>query len=102
MKKGLIFCLLVFILHSSFAQKYEYHVHFEGIGDNREFFSRKAHSQTILGSRLALEAGTNLDGHRFKIGFSELYEFGSSLDYHQPKLTLYYHYHDKQKSFYFG
>ncbi len=84
------------------AQNFEYRVMFEGIGDNREFFSGKAMSQTILGSRGAFEVGLAIDNHRIGTGLSHLLEFGSELDYHMPKLTLYYNFSDEQKEFLFG
>lgn len=84
------------------AQNIEYLVSFEGIGDNREFFSRKAMSQTILGSRGAFEAGLKFENHRIRTGISHLLEFGSDIDYKKPNLTLYYQYTDKIKEFKFG
>ena len=100
--KKLILFLLILVTTSSFAQKFEYEVLFEGIGDNREYFSGLANSQTILGSRGAFEAGIETDHHRIRVGLSQLLEFGSELDYHNPKLTLYYAYTDDQKDFLFG
>ncbi|WP_147372198.1 hypothetical protein [Mariniphaga sediminis] len=98
---------LLLILCASFpfwvlAQQFEYKVTFEGIGDNREFFSGKALSQTILGSRGAFEIGLELDNHRLRGGLSQLLEFGSDLDYHKPNLTLYYQFSDETKNFKFG
>src|SRR5690554_2253083 len=96
--------LILFILLSAtgFAQQFEYEVTFEGIGDNREFFSGLANSQTILGSRGAIEVGVTIDNHRIRGGLSQLLEFGSALNFHNPKLTLYYEYSDEQKEFLFG
>ena len=59
-------------------------------------------SQTILGSRGAFEIGLKTDNHRIRAGLSQLFEFGSDIDYHKPKLTLYYQYSDMQKDFLFG
>ncbi len=101
MKYLLLPALMLFTINA-FAQKFEYNVTWEGIGDNREFFSQKAHSQTILGSRGAFEIGTTIGNHKIRGGISELYEFGSEIDFHKPKLTLYYQYHDETKDFYFG
>jgi len=93
--------MLAFAFSAS-AQKFEYSALFEGIGDNREYFSGKALPQTILGSRGAFELGVNIDNHRIRGGISELYEFGSHIAYQQPKLILYYSYSDKKKDFCFG
>ncbi|MEN6453804.1 MAG: hypothetical protein ABFD10_06050 [Prolixibacteraceae bacterium] len=101
--RSILFLLLFFILAEGIAQKLEYKVRFHGIGDNREFASNKAYSQTILGERAGFEIGTTLEkNHRFRIGLSHLFEFGSEMDEQKPKLTAYYQYEDKQKTFYFG
>jgi len=97
--------LLLFMLASFFsqAQKVEYKVLFNGIGDNREYAnSGKAYSQTILGGRGAFELGVSFDKHRLMGGFSHLLEYGSDIDDQKAKLTLYYQYSDKQKDFLFG
>ncbi len=98
------FILLIFSSIPLFnkAQNFEYLISFEGIGDNREFFSGKAMSQTILGSRGAFETGLAIDNHRLRAGLNHLLEFGSDLDYHKPKLTLYYQYIDNRKQLKFG
>lgn len=98
----LVLIFLVLLALKSSAQKLEYQILFEGIGDNREFFSGKSKSQTILGSRGEFEIGTTLQKHRVRAGLSHLFEFGSSIDYHQPRLILYYQYEDELKSFHFG
>ena len=101
MKKLLI---LTFILISFLgkAQNFEYQILFEGIGDNREYSPEYAMPQTILGSRGAFEIGVETDGHRVRGGLSYLYEFGSSIDFNQPKLTLYYQFDNDKTNFAFG
>ena len=101
MKKflGILIAILPYI---GATQTYEYNVLFEGIGDNREYFSGKANSQTILGSRGAFELGIRTDNHLIRGGISQLLEFGSDMDFHKPKLTLYYKFSDEQKDFLFG
>ncbi len=101
--KKLLFISLLFISFVSKSQEFEYKVLFEGIGDNREYsHSNKAMSQTILGSRGAFEIGLKTGNNRIRAGLSELFEFGSDIDYHKPRLTLYYQYSDMQKDFLFG
>ena len=100
--KKILYVLIAFVSLNSYGQDFEYQVLFEGIGDNREFFSGKANSQTILGSRGAFEMGVVIDNHRIRGGLSQLLEFGSELNFHIPKLTLYYSYSDEQKDFLFG
>ena len=100
--KNLIFFLFSFLFLGAKAQNFEYQIVYEGIGDNREYFSNMAMPQTILGSRGAFEAGVKSGNHRIRGGLSQLLEFGSDLDYHKPKLTLYYQFHQKRKTFFFG
>ncbi len=95
----IIFILLSIIVKS---QTFEYQVLFEGIGDNREFFSNEAFPQTILGTRGAFELGVEMDGHRLRGGLSQLFEFGSDIDSQKPKLTMYYQFKDEQTEFIFG
>jgi hypothetical protein len=102
MKKTFVIFFVLIVLTGK-SQNFEYKVLFEGIGDNREFsHSNKAESQSILGSRGAFEIGVEKDGHRLRGGLSQLLEFGSDLDYHKPKLTLYYQFSDEKKDFLFG
>jgi len=98
----LIAAMLLTIISS--AQKLEYNIQFHGIGDNREFSkSGYGDSKTILGERTSFELGTTVDeNHQLRIGLSHLFEFGSNMDFHQPKLTAYYHFSDKNTEFYFG
>jgi hypothetical protein len=98
----LLVIFLFFISFFSKAQNFEYQVLYEGIGDNREFFSRLAHSQTILGTRTAFELGVEKDGHRLRGGLSYLFEFGSNIDAQKPKLTMYYQFKNEQTEFLFG
>jgi hypothetical protein len=100
-------CLLILLLLAAngvFAQKFEYDVTFHGLGDNREFQSQVANSQTILGERTSFAVGTTLDeNHQIRVGLSHLFEFGSNIEEQKPILTAYYHYaNDEQKEFYFG
>ncbi|WP_372949898.1 hypothetical protein [Mariniphaga sp.] len=100
--KKLLFLIFTLIPLLGFTQNFEYQVLFEGIGDNREYFSGKALPQTILGSRGAFEVGIEIENHRIRGGLSHLLEFGSDMDYHKPRMTLYYNYSDEQKDFLFG
>ncbi|PIF02105.1 MAG: hypothetical protein CR996_01470 [Draconibacterium sp.] len=97
-----IIILILFLPFYISAQDFKYQVLFEGIGDNREYFNPIAMPQTILGSRGAFELGISNDNHSIMAGLSQLLEFGSDIDFHKPKLTLYYHYTDQKKDFLFG
>ena len=62
--RNLLLPLFIFISFFGNSQNFEYQVLFEGIGDNREFFSNKALPQTILGGLGAFEVGVEIDIHR--------------------------------------
>lgn len=100
--KRLYFLIFIVASFSAFSQEFKYQVLFEGIGDNREYFNPIAYPQTILGSRGAFEVGINIDNHKIRGGLSQLLEFGSDIDAQKPKLTLYYHYSEKNTEFLFG
>lgn len=102
--KQLIFTCILFVCAIGLrAQKIEYQVQFQGIGDNREFTHEYNFPQTILGERTSIELGTTVDSlHRFRVGINHFYEFGSQPDGIKPSLTAYYRYQDKQNTFYFG
>lgn len=98
-----IFLFLVMVASLTVSsQKPEFRFTMEGIGDNREFHNGQSRSQTILGSLGSALAGMTFDGHSLFAGISHLLEFGSSIDFHQPKLVLYYGYEDPIKAFRFG
>jgi hypothetical protein len=100
--KKLLTILFVLITFLGKSQEFEYHVLFEGIGDNREFFNDLAYPQTILGARSAFETGVMFDNHRLHGGLSFLQEFGSDIDAQKPKLTMYYQFKDNENEFLFG
>lgn len=105
MKKIKIITLLVFLIlcHYSNAQSLDYHLLFDGIGDNREFFSVYADPETILGSRFEASLGVAVDNsQRFQLGASYFYEFGSEINSQKPQLLLYYEINQDVWSFKMG
>ena len=100
--KKLVSIIFVLITFTAKSQDIEYQVLFEGIGDNREYFSDIAYPQTIIGVRGAFEFGVKFDNHRLRGGLSHLLEFGSDIDAQKPKLTLYYQFKNEQNEFLFG
>ena len=97
------FTFLFFLLTMvSWSQNPEIGLLFEGIGDNREFSSRRNISKTILGARGAFEIGTSIDEHKFRVGISHLLEFGSSINGQKPLLILYYQLEKPNTTFHFG
>lgn len=100
--RKLFFILFILLSFLGESQNLEYQFTFEGIGDNREYFSNVARPQTILGARGAFELGVEIDGHRLRGGLSSLFEFGSDIDSQKPKLTMYYQFKNEQSKFIFG
>jgi len=94
--------LFVLITLNLQAQKPVWKFTLEGIGDNREFHNGQSIPQTILGTRGSVEIGTSVEGHSMFAGISEWYESGSHIDFHQPRLILYYKYADQKTEFRFG
>jgi len=85
-----------------FSQKPHFSFTFTGFGDNREFHNGLSRAQTIFGTLGNAELGTSIEGHTVAAGISELYEFGSRIDFHTPQLILYYKYEDQGLLFQFG
>jgi hypothetical protein len=103
MKQFYTLFVLLLIAFAGLAQKPEYNISFQGIGDNREFSSKYSYPQTIMGERTSVELGTTIDSlHRFRIGISHLFEFGAEADEVKPNLIAYYQYNDGKDKFYFG
>jgi len=104
--KSILICSLLFIFLNSgflFAQKFEYGIKYEGIGDNREYFSRYSTPETIFGSRLACTVGFNTDSiHQFKTGISYFYEYGSKFLELPPHLLAYYSFNNEKLLFKMG
>lgn len=83
-------CLLFCVLFSN-AQTVEYGLKYDGIGDNREFFSPYNQAETFLGSRISFDVGNSIDSiQKFRVGLSYFYEYGSELFEQKPQLILYY------------
>ncbi|MBN2261614.1 MAG: hypothetical protein JW735_01810 [Prolixibacteraceae bacterium] len=101
--KTWLFFLLVFVNTFATAQSTNYSVKFEGIADNREFFSNLDVPETIFGSRLGFSIGTTVDSiHQVRAGLSYFYEFGSTIYYNLPSLLLYYQVEKNNFSFLTG
>jgi hypothetical protein len=100
--RNTFFILLVMLSLSGVAQKPVIHFTFEGIGDNREYHNGLSKSQTILGTLGSMEFGLQSDRNSLYGGISELYEFGSTIDFNKPKFILYYKFEDTHTQFHFG
>lgn len=98
-----LFFFFVFVNPIVRAQSADYSVKYEGIADNREFFSNLDVPETIFGSRLAFSVGTTIDSiHHVRAGLSYFYEFGSALKHNLPSLLLYYQVEINNLSFLMG
>lgn len=103
-----IYSLLLglFLISSVFAQtQLEGELRFHGFVDNREYAKSGRNSQTILGSRLAVETGLFIDStHRIRFGLNALKEYGDSSKFVGNILpTIYYEYqHGHNLNFYIG
>jgi hypothetical protein len=102
-----LFMKMIFILLSLStipvsSQKPYFSCTFTGFGDNREFHSGLSRAQTIFGTLGHAEVGTSIEGHTVAAGLSELYEFGSRIDFHSPRLILYYKFENPGLLFQFG
>jgi hypothetical protein len=100
--KVTITVMLLFLILFSEAQKPEFRFTMMGIGDNREFDNGLSRSQTIFGTLGTIEIGTTIEKNSLFAGISELYEFGSRIDFHLPRLILYYKFENQNKVFQFG
>ncbi len=104
MKKR-IFCFgfLLFVgMHVS-GQRVEYGWEFQGIADNREFFSGYSLPETLLGSRLSVDAGPSIDTiHSVRAGFSYYYAFGAPALETKPAPLLYYSFRSEKWNFLMG
>jgi hypothetical protein len=100
--KAVFIILFLFFAFFGTAQKPVLKFTFQGIGDNREFHNGQSMSQTILGTIGSAQIGTKIDNHSLYAGISELYEFGSTISFHQPELIMYYQFISPKKQFMFG
>lgn len=90
-KNPALFFLLLFFSTVINGQTFDYALRYDGIGDNREFFSRYSQAETFLASRIGADLGTTIDSlHQFRAGLSYFYEYGSELLELKPQLILYY------------
>jgi hypothetical protein len=98
-----ILLAVIFLCFSvvGYAQQLEFS--YEGIGDNREYFSGRHVSETILGSRLAMNLGFSIDSvHQVKAGLAYFYEYGTKLGELSPWPVLYYAYQNQGSFFNMG
>jgi hypothetical protein len=100
--RTILISFLILSFLDGIAQKPVFKISLEGIGDNREFDNGKSKSQTIFGTLGSFELGTKVDQNSLFAGLSELFEFGSNINFHSPSLIMYYKYEIPNIEFQFG
>ncbi len=103
MKLKLSIVFIFSIALSGWSQDLDYQLEFNGIADNREYFSEFNTPQSILGSRVAFDFGSSIEkNHQFRIGIDYFYEFGSEFLELKPDPILYYQYQNNNWKFAIG
>ncbi len=101
--KKIIFIIILCCQFYCYSQKPNFYGTFDFIADNREYFSKYAYAQTILGGMVDIGAEFKLDTiHTFYLGTNYFYEYGYTLDAYLPVLDMYYNYSKKFFNFKFG
>jgi hypothetical protein len=99
MIKKVYLVIFVFILAGRVASAQDVDIHFNGMGffDNREYKDFVQRSHTYSGTRLALDAGLNLDSlNHFIVGANALHEFGGNPFFLRVNPVAYYSYTGKK------
>ena len=98
---SLIF-LCVFIA-KSYAQQFFWKAGYNFIGDNREYTTNYGYPETILGSRLGVNVGYNLDSMQSIVaGGSYFIEHGEKTFAQTPVINMYYEYKNSYLDFQLG
>lgn len=98
--KAAITALLSLVCIYSYGQRLTGDLSFDGLFDNREY-KQDMQPQTIYGMRIMPRLGVQQDNHRFMVGVSKIWEFGSN-DSIAPNLIMYYNYTGSKWSAWFG
>ena len=102
---GLLFIFRLFFLFVCLFSLEDYKTIKHNITDKKavKYFNEFTEHQTIFGSRMYLSGGFNVgEYHNFTAGVDYLYEFGTTKNYYNPRLILYYRGLKGPLSFYFG
>ena len=104
MKRLFIFITLLSSCgYAARAQPPRFYIGFDGILDNREYFTPYAIHQTIFGARINPGVAFQWDTvHQLHVGLNYMYEFGGELLGVMPQIDLYYSYEGEQLQFRFG
>lgn len=104
MKRLLAHITLLFLLSSAgIAQAPRFYIGFDGIMDNREYYTPNVDHQTIFGARINPGVSFGFDSlHSVKLGINYMYEFGGEFLGVMPQLDLYYQFKSEQVDFLFG
>lgn len=106
MKKSftiLFFICNILLANYCFSQTILWNVGHDFIGDNREFTTNYGYPETILGTRLSLTGGLEIDSNQaIFAGGSYMIEHGEKMFAHEPVLTCYYQYTNNFMKFQIG
>lgn len=104
MKRLLIFLALTCSWANAMqAQSPRFYIGFDGILDNREYFTPYAMHQTIFGARINPGVAFTWDTvHQIHVGLNYMYEFGGDFLGVAPQIDLYYSFQGEQLQFRFG
>ena len=88
---------------SGLSQTPGFYLGFDGILDNREYFTPYGIHQTIFGARINPGVAFSWDTvHQVRVGLNYMYEFGGELLGVKPQIDLYYSYNAGHIRFLFG
>ncbi|MGB4773666.1 MAG: hypothetical protein WBP45_00705 [Daejeonella sp.] len=95
-KSYILIILFAFCSFPSFAQNLDINFHGFGFVDNREYKAFIKRSTSILGNRIALDIGLNLDSvNSFRVGANAIHEFGARPFFLKVDPVIYYQYQQK-------
>jgi hypothetical protein len=103
MKYQLFILLLMLNLSGIFAQQAGYRLEYEGVGDNREYFSGYNTPETILGSKISVGVFTQIDSiHSLTLGVGYFHEAATALSVDPIFPLIHYRFNNEKLSFTFG
>ncbi len=98
--KAVTIAILSLACMDTYGQRLIGDISFDGLFDNREY-KDDMQPQTIYGMRIMPQLGIQQDRHKFMVGVSRIWEFGSN-DSIDPDLMMYYNYTGNKWSTWFG
>ena len=98
-----VLVILSLLAENIYAQKLKGELYYQFFADNREYGYEYSMPQSMLGSRIDLHGGFELNANSsIYTGFNHLIEFGHPFNSHKPVLNMFYRYSDEHFLAYFG